>query len=281
MTPVLTQLPELDALRDRGRHRAAAAAAYAAQGTVFRSLELEEAPWETTDLALVRIYEHGGRKQPTALAHVFFAADYDHNVVTGYDRERGAATVERRDPADDADLAAACADRDEQGRCLRRSPFVLRGVTLRRLPADAGGRGRRAALSTAQVPNASAAGDVILPDPTDQETVITLALMSLMAYENRNVSDDWVPVPGFNVVRPTPLCVVRLLPEALSRVPARLASAWPRQTRDIGWDSDNLRGYVYANANQSLVVLALKGTTLDFFGGSDTGAKDRIIVCRA
>jgi len=63
-------------------------------------------------------------------------------------------------------------------------------------------------------------------------------------------------------------------------VPTWIDIALAHQTHDIGWDSDNLRGYVYANANQSLVVLALKGTTLDFFGGSDTGAKDRIIVCR-
>ena len=61
--------------------------------------------------------------------------------------------------------------------------------------------------------------------------------------------------------------------------PARWAVA--RQTRDIGWDSDNLRGYVFVDAiDAELVVIAFKGTTLDFFGGSDTGAKDREIVRR-
>ena len=57
-----------------------------------------------------------------------------------------------------------------------------------------------------------------------------------------------------------------------------IARCPPRQSKDIGWDSDNLRGYVYVDANATLVVMAIKGTTLDFFGGSDTGAKDRLIV---
>ena len=38
--------------------------------------------------------------------------------------------------------------------------------------------------------------------------------MSQMAYENRNVSDDWVPVPGFNVVR---ACVCQSIRTAIDQ----------------------------------------------------------------
>ena len=43
--------------------------------------------------------------------------------------------------------------------------------------------------------------EMLMPDPHDKNTVLRLADMSLNAYENRNSSGDWIPVPGFNVVR--------------------------------------------------------------------------------
>lgn len=42
---------------------------------------------------------------------------------------------------------------------------------------------------------------MLVPDPTDKVTVLTLADMSLNAYENRNTSENWKPIPGYNVVR--------------------------------------------------------------------------------
>jgi len=41
---------------------------------------------------------------------------------------------------------------------------------------------------------------LLVPDPTDKETVLNLADMSFNAYEDRNSSSAWKPVPGFNKV---------------------------------------------------------------------------------
>lgn len=41
---------------------------------------------------------------------------------------------------------------------------------------------------------------IMAPDPRNKTTVLALANMSFNAYENRNTTDDWKPVPGYSLV---------------------------------------------------------------------------------
>ncbi|KAI8072271.1 Alpha/Beta hydrolase protein [Gongronella butleri] len=43
----------------------------------------------------------------------------------------------------------------------------------------------------------------------------------------------------------------------------------------FGWDGDGLRGHVFANDDDSLLVIAFKGTTAGLFSGGPTGDKDK------
>ncbi|CAO3599825.1 unnamed protein product [Absidia cylindrospora] len=44
----------------------------------------------------------------------------------------------------------------------------------------------------------------------------------------------------------------------------------------FGWDADGLRGHVFGNADDSLLVIAIKGTTAGLFTGGPTGDKDKL-----
>ena len=115
-------------------------------------------------MSLLHVYEHGGRHHPRGLARV--TASGPRNRRSG-----------RADVLAEADALAGLA---------------VHGLPVLRVWAAAAGVDADAASEN---------GGTLQPDPTDQETVVRLGLMSQMAYENRNVSNDWVPVPGFNVVR--------------------------------------------------------------------------------
>ncbi|KAI7864839.1 Alpha/Beta hydrolase protein [Spinellus fusiger] len=44
----------------------------------------------------------------------------------------------------------------------------------------------------------------------------------------------------------------------------------------FGWQSDGIRGHVYANHDDSLLVISIKGTSAGLFTGGPTGDKDKI-----
>ncbi len=86
------------------------------------------------------------------------------------------------------------------------------------------------------------------PDVTDKATVLTFAQMAANAYVEAPETGDWKDVNGgFN------------------------------RTDDVGfgWDGDGLRGYLYADENNSTIVIGLKGTTLAVWDGEGTTTNDK------
>lgn len=94
--------------------------------------------------------------------------------------------------------------------------------------------------------------DVVSPDVTNKETVIALALMSSNAYVKIPHTGDWRNVT---------------LPWNHSASPG------------IGWNGDGIRGHVFYNDVENIVVLSLKGTSAQGLPGSgidETTANDKL-----
>ena len=86
------------------------------------------------------------------------------------------------------------------------------------------------------------------PNITDKETIITLAQMAANAYVPEPNAGNWKDVNGgFN------------------------------RTDDygFGWDGDGLRGYIYADEDNSTIVIGLKGTSLAVYDGEGTTTQDK------
>lgn len=74
--------------------------------------------------------------------------------------------------------------------------------------------------------------EVSAPNVTDKDTVLSLANMAANAYIKVPGTENWVDVDaGFNV------------------------------TDDFGWESDGLRGHIFADEGNETIVIGLKGTT--------------------
>ncbi|SCV01474.1 LAMI_0G11738g1_1 [Lachancea mirantina] len=93
---------------------------------------------------------------------------------------------------------------------------------------------------------------VLAPNVSDKDTVVNLALMSSNAYVRlphtgdwRNVSEPWNSTDGVG----------------------------------HGWDSDGIRGHIFANEESNVVVIAIKGTSARGLPGSgedETTANDKL-----
>lgn len=93
---------------------------------------------------------------------------------------------------------------------------------------------------------------VIAPNITDRETVISLALMSSNAYVRTPHTGDWRNIT---------------LPWNHTKSPG------------IGWNGDGIRGHVFYNDVDNIVVLTLKGTSAHGLPGSgidETTANDKL-----
>ncbi|CAO2658230.1 Nn.00g059530.m01.CDS01 [Neocucurbitaria sp. VM-36] len=85
------------------------------------------------------------------------------------------------------------------------------------------------------------------PNVTDKETVLSFARMASNAYILEPNTGEWEEVGGgFNY------------------------------TEDFGWESDGLRGHIFADTENSTVVIGLKGTSPAMFDGSETTTNDKI-----
>ncbi|KAJ4305385.1 putative lipase atg15 [Kalmusia sp. IMI 367209] len=85
------------------------------------------------------------------------------------------------------------------------------------------------------------------PNVSDKDTVLTFARMASNAYILEPHTGDWEDVRGgFNY------------------------------TEDFGWQSDGLRGHIFADTTNSTVVIGLKGTSPALFDGSETTTNDKI-----
>jgi lipase ATG15 len=85
------------------------------------------------------------------------------------------------------------------------------------------------------------------PNVTDRETVLSFARMASDAYVIDPDTGEWEDVGGgFNY------------------------------TEDFGWETDGLRGHIFADTENSTVVIGLKGTSPAMFDGSETTTNDKI-----
>ncbi|CAJ0635761.1 7935_t:CDS:2 [Entrophospora sp. SA101] len=88
--------------------------------------------------------------------------------------------------------------------------------------------------------------DLLLPNVTDMQTLISLAKMSSNAYIKCD-DDDWYDLGKHYNLNST-----------------------------FGWEDDGIRGYVFGNKNNSLMVIAIKGSSVKFNDGGPTEEQDRI-----
>ncbi|TKA65567.1 putative lipase ATG15-1, partial [Cryomyces minteri] len=85
------------------------------------------------------------------------------------------------------------------------------------------------------------------PNITDKETVLAFARMASNAYILEPHTGEWEDVGGgFNY------------------------------TEDFGWESDGLRGHIFADTKNKTVVIGLKGTSPAVFDGADTTGNDKL-----
>ena len=85
------------------------------------------------------------------------------------------------------------------------------------------------------------------PNVTDRETVLSFARMASDAYILEPNTGQWEDVGGgFNY------------------------------TEDFGWESDGLRGHIFADTKNQTIVIGLKGTSPAMFDGSETTTNDKI-----
>ncbi|KAF7899827.1 hypothetical protein EAF00_004163 [Botryotinia globosa] len=88
--------------------------------------------------------------------------------------------------------------------------------------------------------------DVSAPNVTDKSTVVNFAVMAANTYQRTPDDPQWEDVkPPFNL------------------------------SSSIGWESDGLRGHVYADDTNTTIVIALKGTTSAVFDGAETTTNDK------
>lgn len=85
------------------------------------------------------------------------------------------------------------------------------------------------------------------PNITDKATVLQLAKIAADAYIEVQYTEDWLEIGK---------------PYNLSR--------------DIGWDTDSLRGHVFADETNSTVIIGLKGTSMAVFDGAETTTNDKV-----
>jgi putative lipase involved disintegration of autophagic bodies len=91
--------------------------------------------------------------------------------------------------------------------------------------------------------------DINIPNITSKHAVTTIAKVSSNAYIRIPDTEDWFD----------------------------LGHKW-NETNDFGWDENGLRGHVFANTDNSTIIMAMKGTSPPFVGGSDTSTNDKINV---
>jgi lipase ATG15 len=86
------------------------------------------------------------------------------------------------------------------------------------------------------------------PNITDKETILTFAQMAANAYVDVPETGDWKDVNGgFNRT----------------------------DDKGFGWDGTGLRGYLYGDETNSIIVIGLKGTTLAIWDGDGTTTNDK------
>lgn len=96
-------------------------------------------------------------------------------------------------------------------------------------------------------PDAWSLDDIAGPNITDRDTIVSLAYMAANAYVETPDNAEWLDVGDpFN------------------------------RTADFGWETDGLRGHIFADDTNSTVVIGLKGTSMAIFDGEGTTTNDKV-----
>lgn len=96
-------------------------------------------------------------------------------------------------------------------------------------------------------PDAWTLDDIPGPNITDRDTIVSLAYMSADAYVETPGDPQWTEVGDpFN------------------------------RSADFGWESDGLRGHVFADDTNTTIVVGLKGTSMAVFDGEGTTTNDKV-----
>ncbi|KAI1867063.1 hypothetical protein JX265_007639 [Neoarthrinium moseri] len=98
----------------------------------------------------------------------------------------------------------------------------------------------------AGLPSAWSVDDVPGPDVTDKGTVLSMALVAANAYVEKPGMPDWEEV-----------------------------GAPYNRSADFGWETDGLRGHIWADETNSTVIIGLKGTSPAVFDGEGTTTNDK------
>jgi len=88
--------------------------------------------------------------------------------------------------------------------------------------------------------------NVLAPNVSDKESVLTLARMAIDAYYINETCLEWDPVKN-NITRGD----------------------------DFGWNGDGLRGHVFADENNSTIVISFKGTSKAWWDNQGTETNDK------
>ncbi|KAI9688704.1 MAG: putative lipase atg15 [Bathelium mastoideum] len=89
--------------------------------------------------------------------------------------------------------------------------------------------------------------EIVGPNTTDKETVLSFAKMAQDAYVEHPEDPEWLDVGhGFNY------------------------------TEHFGWETDGLRGHIFADTENATIVISLKGTSPAVFDGAETTTNDKI-----
>lgn len=94
-------------------------------------------------------------------------------------------------------------------------------------------------------PSAWTIDEIPGPNVSDKMTILALARMAQAAYVLEPDTSHWKNISEFH------------------------------NTTDFGWESDGLRGHVWANDNNSTIIISMKGTTMAVFDGAETSTQDK------
>ncbi|KAL1976863.1 hypothetical protein VTN31DRAFT_3145 [Thermomyces dupontii] len=89
--------------------------------------------------------------------------------------------------------------------------------------------------------------EVVGPNVEDKNTVLSLAQMAANDYIKEPWSEEWQIISG----------------------PFNYSSSF-------GWQDDGLRGHIYADENNSTVIISIKGTSAALFDGAETTTNDKL-----
>ncbi|KAI4724722.1 alpha/beta-hydrolase [Aureobasidium sp. EXF-10728] len=182
------------------------------------------------------------------LRHILHKGSHQYpNLFRKVDVTPGRSLEHIQDDDDDAEYAVTVSPTDSYR--TNSGPMTIerladrRRSTIDRLLEAGQMRGEAVSLPA----SAWSIDDIDGPNITDKETILSFARMASNAYVLKPHTGDWVDVGGgFNY------------------------------TEDFGWESDGLRGHIFADTQNKTVVIGLKGTSPAVFDGADTTGNDKL-----